>query len=80
MPEVGSSRKTMPGLPRKAMATLSFLLCPPDSSSALVLPFSASPAHLATSAKKTHSQDCPANLWHSIPLVLSSMQHQTWGT
>ena len=44
MPEVGSSRNTTLGLPRKAMATLSFLLCPPESSSALVLPFSCNPA------------------------------------
>ena len=44
MPEVGSSRNTTLGLPRKAMATLSFLLCPPESSSALVLPFSWRPA------------------------------------
>ncbi len=44
MPDVGSSRKTMPGLPRNAMATLSFRLWPPESSSALVLPFSPRPA------------------------------------
>ncbi len=36
MPDVGSSKNTTLGLPRKAMATLSFLLWPPDSSSALV--------------------------------------------
>ena len=45
MPEVGSSRKTMEGLPRKAMATLNLRRCPPDSSSALESSFSSNPAH-----------------------------------
>ncbi len=43
MPEVGSSRKTTAGLPRKAMATLSLRRCPPDRSPANVSSLSPSP-------------------------------------
>lgn len=44
MPEVGSSRKTTAGLPRKAMATDSLRRCPPDRSLARVCSLSANPA------------------------------------
>jgi hypothetical protein len=44
MPEVGSSRKTTAGAPKKAMATLSLRRCPPDSSPARVPSLSSRPA------------------------------------
>ena len=44
MPEVGSSKNTTAGLPRKAMATDSLRRMPPDSSLARVCSLSARPA------------------------------------
>ena len=45
MPDVGSSKKTRSGLPRKARATLSLRFWPPDRSSAASSSLSDSPAH-----------------------------------
>ena len=45
MPEVGSSRNTREGLPRKARATLSLRRWPPDRSAAASSSFSLKPAH-----------------------------------
>ena len=57
MPEVGSSRKTTEGAPRKAMATLSLRRCPPDSSPARVPSFSSRPVQAR--ARYTHSSYLP---------------------
>ena len=62
MPDVGSSKKIILGLPMRAIARESLRFIPPDKCSDIVSALSSSPTSsilLATSASRVHESDIP---------------------